>query len=84
MRLMTEAGLVAVFIGIESPDEAALRETKKYQNVRGSLVERVHKVQDARARGLGRDDRRASTATTTTVFERQFAVPPGGADRRRR
>ena len=45
MRLMTEAGLVAVFIGIESPDEEALRETKKYQNVRGSLVERVHRVQ---------------------------------------
>ena len=47
MRLMAEAGLVAVFIGIESPDEEALRETKKYQNVRGSLVDRVRKVQDA-------------------------------------
>src|SRR5262249_5909943 len=47
MRLMTEAGLVAVFIGIESPDEAALHEMKKYQNVRGSLVERVRRVQDA-------------------------------------
>ena len=47
MRLMTEAGLVVVFIGIESPDEAALRETKKYQNVRGSLAERVRRVQDA-------------------------------------
>ena len=45
MQLMTEAALVAVFIGIESPDEEALRETKKYQNVRGSLIERVHKVQ---------------------------------------
>ena len=41
MRLMAEAGMVAVFIGIESPDEEALRETKKYQNVRGSIVERV-------------------------------------------
>ncbi len=47
MRLMAEAGLVAVFIGIESPDEAALRETKKFQNVRGSLAERVRRVQDA-------------------------------------
>ncbi len=35
MRLMAEAGMVAVFIGIESPDEDALRETKKFQNVRG-------------------------------------------------
>src|SRR3954469_8722577 len=47
MRLMAEAGMVAVFIGIESPDEEALRETKKFQNVRGSLVERVHRVQEA-------------------------------------
>jgi radical SAM superfamily enzyme YgiQ (UPF0313 family) len=47
IRLMTEAGMVAVFIGIESPDEEALRETKKYQNVRGSLIDRVKKVQDA-------------------------------------
>ena len=45
MRLMAEAGMVAVFIGIESPDEEALRETKKYQNVRGSLIERVHRIQ---------------------------------------
>ncbi len=47
LQLMSEAGLVAVFIGIESPDEEALRETKKYQNVRGGIVERVHKVQNA-------------------------------------
>jgi radical SAM superfamily enzyme YgiQ (UPF0313 family) len=47
MGLMAEAGLVAVFIGIESPDEGALRETKKYQNVRGPLTERVRRVQDA-------------------------------------
>ena len=49
LQLMAEAGLVAVFIGIESPDEAALRETKKFQNVRGNLGigGRVRKVQDA-------------------------------------
>ncbi len=47
LALMTEAGLVAVFIGIESPDEAALRETKKHQNVRGGLIERVRRVQAA-------------------------------------
>jgi radical SAM superfamily enzyme YgiQ (UPF0313 family) len=45
MQLMAEAGMVAVFIGIESPDEEALRETKKLQNVRGGLLERVLKVQ---------------------------------------
>ena len=72
MRLMTEAGLVAVFIGIESPDEEALRETKKFQNVRGSLLERVHRVQSHGLEvyagmivGFDSDDE--------TVFDRQFA-----------
>jgi len=71
MRLMAEAGLVAVFIGIESPDEEALRETKKYQNVRGSIVERVHRVQAAGLEvyagmivGFDSDD--------TGVFDRQY------------
>jgi radical SAM superfamily enzyme YgiQ (UPF0313 family) len=73
MRLMAEAGMVAVFIGIESPDEEALRETKKFQNVRaGGLVERVRKVQEAGMEvyagmivGFDADDE--------TVFERQYA-----------
>ena len=71
LRLMAEAGLIAVFIGIESPDEDALRETKKYQNVRGSLVDRVLKVQEAGMEvyagmivGFDNDD--------TTVFDRQY------------
>jgi radical SAM superfamily enzyme YgiQ (UPF0313 family) len=72
LQLMAEAGMVAVFIGIESPDEAALRETKKYQNVRGSILDRVHKVQEAGMEvyagmivGFDNDD--------TTVFDRQYA-----------
>ena len=49
MQLMTEANFVSVFIGIESPNEASLRETKKFQNVRkgGSIADRVRIVQDA-------------------------------------
>jgi radical SAM superfamily enzyme YgiQ (UPF0313 family) len=51
MRLMVEAGVHAVFVGIESPSEASLRETKKLQNVRSkgaaSMVERVHAIQRA-------------------------------------
>ena len=71
LQLMTEAGVVSVFIGIESPDEEALRETKKYQNVRGSMLDRVHKVQDAGMEvyagmivGFDNDDE--------TVFDRQY------------
>ncbi len=77
MRLMAEAGLVAVFIGIESPDEAALRETKKYQNVRGGIGERVRKVQDAGLEvyagmivGFDSDD--------DDVFRRQFEFLSNG------
>ena len=74
MALMADAGMVAVFIGIESPDEAALRETKKFQNVRagGTIVEKVHRVQAAGMEvyagmivGFDHDDE--------TVFDRQYA-----------
>ncbi len=49
MQLMVDCNIQSVFIGIESPNEASLRETKKIQNVRstGTLVEKIHRVQDA-------------------------------------
>jgi radical SAM superfamily enzyme YgiQ (UPF0313 family) len=50
MRLMLDANIISVFIGIESPNEKSLKETKKYQNVRpagGTILERVHRVQRA-------------------------------------
>jgi radical SAM superfamily enzyme YgiQ (UPF0313 family) len=49
LALMSEANILAVFIGIESPNEASLRETKKFQNVRagGTILEKVHRIQDA-------------------------------------
>jgi radical SAM superfamily enzyme YgiQ (UPF0313 family) len=48
MELMGLANFQNVFIGIETPNEDSLRETKKHQNVRpnaGTLLERVHRVQ---------------------------------------
>jgi len=49
MQLMVEANIVIVFVGIESPNEASLRETKKLQNLRrgGSLVDKVRRIQEA-------------------------------------
>src|SRR3984957_19830398 len=49
IQLMDAANIVTVFIGIESPNEESLRETKKYQNVKktDSIVDRVRKVQDS-------------------------------------
>src|SRR5262249_10504242 len=47
--LMVEANIHSVFIGIETPNEASLRETKKYQNVRqgGTILDRIRTIQDA-------------------------------------
>ncbi|HEV3137108.1 MAG TPA: radical SAM protein [Pirellulales bacterium] len=49
IELMVEANFTSVFIGIESPNEESLRETKKYQNVRAgaTIVERVKAIQRA-------------------------------------
>ncbi len=49
MRLMVDANISVVFVGIESPNEESLRETRKLQNVRagGTMVEKVHRIQQA-------------------------------------
>jgi radical SAM superfamily enzyme YgiQ (UPF0313 family) len=73
LELMDEANILSVFIGIESPNEESLRETKKYQNVRqgGTLVEKVRRIQDAGIEvwcgmiiGFDHDD--------ATIFDRQI------------
>jgi radical SAM superfamily enzyme YgiQ (UPF0313 family) len=49
IRLMSAAGISIVFVGIESPNEASLRETKKLQNLRkgGTMVDKVRRIQNA-------------------------------------
>jgi radical SAM superfamily enzyme YgiQ (UPF0313 family) len=49
MRLMVEANINALFVGIESTNEESLREAKKLQNVRrsGTLLDKVYRIQDA-------------------------------------
>jgi radical SAM superfamily enzyme YgiQ (UPF0313 family) len=73
LDLMVEANFIATFIGIESPSEESLRETKKFQNVRegGTLTEKVKRVQDAGIEvwcgmimGFDNDD--------ATIFDRQI------------
>ncbi len=72
--LMVEANFISTFIGIESPNEDALRETKKFQNVRegGTLLEKVHRIQDSGMEvwcgmimGFDSDD--------SSIFDRQIA-----------
>jgi radical SAM superfamily enzyme YgiQ (UPF0313 family) len=49
LRMLVAANVNVVFVGIESPNEASLRETRKLQNLRkgGSMVEKVHRIQRA-------------------------------------
>jgi radical SAM superfamily enzyme YgiQ (UPF0313 family) len=42
---MVKANFWRVFIGIESPSAEALKETKKFQNLRGDLLDSIHFIQ---------------------------------------
>jgi radical SAM superfamily enzyme YgiQ (UPF0313 family) len=44
LELMRAANFTTIFIGIETPRKASLRETRKTQNTRGDLVDSVRKV----------------------------------------
>ena len=46
LELLAQAGVAGVFIGIETPNEESLRETKKRQNVGVDLVEKIHRFCD--------------------------------------
>jgi len=73
LQLMIDGNFLAVFVGVESPSEESLRETKKLQNVRkgASLLERIHTIQNAGLDvwcgmivGFDNDDRH--------IFDRQY------------
>lgn len=44
LTLFTEANFKWVFIGIESPDQESLKETKKYQNTRQDILTSIRKI----------------------------------------
>jgi len=46
LKMCSEAGLTQVFVGIETPNEDSLRETKKRQNLKVNLVEQVQHFLD--------------------------------------
>jgi radical SAM superfamily enzyme YgiQ (UPF0313 family) len=47
LHLMREANFSTIFVGIESPRAASLQESHKTQNLRGDLLESVHRIQRA-------------------------------------
>jgi len=53
MKLMTAAGFLTVFIGIETPEETSLVECNKMQNRNRNMINSVKKVQQAGMEVLG-------------------------------
>ncbi len=49
LQVLIEANIQTVFIGVESPNEDSLRETKKSHNLRpgGSMTEKILRIQNA-------------------------------------
>ena len=45
MKLMTDAGFISIFVGIETPDEDSLQECHKAQNLHRDLAESVNTLQ---------------------------------------
>lgn len=71
LQLLREAGFGWVFTGIESPSEDALKETLKFQNTRGSLVEAVRRIHQAGI-GVQAGFIVGFDADDESIFERQF------------
>lgn len=71
LDLMRQANFTTIFVGIESPRVASLQETHKTQNLRGSILGAVHRIQRAGMEvmagmivGFDHDD--------PSIFEEQF------------
>jgi radical SAM superfamily enzyme YgiQ (UPF0313 family) len=47
LQLMRQANFTSIFVGIETPRAASLQEAHKLPNLRGSLLESVHRIQRA-------------------------------------
>jgi radical SAM superfamily enzyme YgiQ (UPF0313 family) len=47
LDLLVKANFIWVFMGIETPSEDSLKETRKVQNLKGSLVDRMKLIQGA-------------------------------------
>ena len=53
LRMMNEAGFIRVFLGIETPVEASLKEAQKLQNTRRSLLDNVRRIQQSGMEVMG-------------------------------
>ena len=80
MDLMMECNFISVFLGIETPDEASLALTKKFQNTRSSLAEAMEKITRVGLRIMagfiiGFDGEKAGAGDRIVQFIEQTAIP---------
>ncbi len=80
MESMVACGFDAVFLGIETPDEASLQLTKKFQNTRSSLSEAVEQIIRTGLRPMagfiiGFDNEKKGAASRIIHFVEEAAIP---------
>lgn len=80
MEMMVECNFIAVFLGIETPDEASLNLTKKFQNTRDSLNDSVEKIIRAGLRVMagfiiGFDGEKPGAGDRVARFVQQTSIP---------
>lgn len=80
MNMMVEANFYAVFLGIETPDEASLALTKKFQNTRNSLVDAVDNITRSGLRVMagfiiGFDGEKSGAGDRIIQFVETTAIP---------
>jgi radical SAM superfamily enzyme YgiQ (UPF0313 family) len=80
MDLMVECNFAAVFIGIETPDEASLALTKKFQNTRGSLSDSIAAITKVGLRPMagfiiGFDGEKTGAGKRIAQFVEQSGIP---------
>lgn len=80
LKMMQDVGFFAIFVGIESPDEATLIATQKRQNTRRSIVESVRRIYNYgifvnAGYIIGFDTEKNSTARGIINCIRETAIP---------
>ncbi|MCU0564994.1 MAG: DUF4070 domain-containing protein [Oculatellaceae cyanobacterium Prado106] len=80
MDQMVQCNFGAVFLGIETPDEASLTLTQKHQNTRDSLSEAVHTITRSGLRVMagfiiGFDGEKAGAGQRIVQFVEKTAIP---------
>lgn len=80
MDLMLDCNFGTVFLGIETPDEASLSLTKKFQNTRSPLAEAVERINRAGLRVMagfiiGFDGEQPGAGDRIVRFVEQTAIP---------